>query len=84
VTITIRDASTPAAAVSNATVAGQWSNGASGTASCVTASNGSCSVTSAKLSNGTQSATFTVTSVTRAGATYNPGANVASSVIVPK
>src|SRR5436190_17925020 len=29
VTITIRDANTPAAPVSNATVAGQWSNGAS-------------------------------------------------------
>jgi hypothetical protein len=84
VTITIRDANTPAAPVSNATVAGQWSNGASGTASCVTTSNGSCSVTSAKLSNGTQSAKFTVTGVTRTGITYNSGANVASSVVVAK
>jgi hypothetical protein len=84
VTITIADASTPAAPVSNATVVGQWSDGASGTASCLTASNGSCSVTSAKLSNGTQSARFTVTGVTLAGATYNSAANVASFIVVPK
>jgi len=70
------------AAVSGATVVGNWSVG--GTASCVTGTAGSCSVTSAKLTNGTASATFTVTNVTRSSSTYNSAANLMSSFTVPK
>jgi hypothetical protein len=50
----------------------------------VTDTTGSCSVTSAKLTNGTQSVTLTITGVTHPTATYNASANVASSITVNK
>ena len=56
--------------VANATVSGTWSNGASGTASCTTGSNGQCSVNISDISNGTGSVTFTVNNVTRATFIY--------------
>jgi Fibronectin type III domain len=82
VTITVKDAN--GGLISNATVAGSWSSGNPASGSCVTGTNGSCSVTSAKLTNGTQSVTLTITGVTHPTATYNASANVASSITVNK
>jgi hypothetical protein len=81
-TITVVDASN--AAVSNATVTGAWSNGASGTASCTTGTAGTCSVTTGRLSNGTSSVRFDLTTVTHPTATYDPQANTATFVVVNK
>jgi hypothetical protein len=61
--------------VTNATVSGKWTNGASGTASCVTNSSGVCQVSKTGLSTNTRSVTFTVTGVTRAPLTYKSSAN---------
>ena len=56
--------------VANATVNGTWSNGASGTASCITGSNGQCTVNVSGIPNGAGSVTFTVNNVTKAASTY--------------
>jgi hypothetical protein len=68
VTITVHDANHNP--VANATVSGSWSNGASGTISCITGSNGQCIVNKSNISNGKHSVTFTVNNVTRAASTY--------------
>lgn len=76
VTITVHDANE--APVANATVSGTWSAGDSNgrTLSCVTQSNGSCSVTSGRLSRTTNaSVTFTVTNATHSLYLYQPSAN---------
>lgn len=73
VTITIHDANHNPLA--NATVSGNWSNGASGTASCTTGSNGQCTVSKSGISNGTSSVTFTVNNVTRTNFTYASASN---------
>ena len=73
VTITVHDANHNP--VANATVTGAWSNGASGTSSCTTASNGQCTVTKSNLSRGRSSVTFTVNNVTRATSTYTSANN---------
>jgi len=73
VTITLHDANHNP--VANATVSGNWSNGASGSASCTTNSNGQCSVTKSDISRGKSSVTFTVNNVSRSGYTYNPDNN---------
>jgi Fibronectin type III domain len=71
-------------AVENVTVTGNWSAGFSGTASCVTGPNGTCTVTTPKLSNGAKSVTFSVSNLSRDGFTYNSGANAVSSTVVNK
>ncbi|MFZ0544488.1 MAG: hypothetical protein WAM60_03585 [Candidatus Promineifilaceae bacterium] len=73
VTITTLDAA--GNPVANATVNGSWSNGANGSASCITDTLGQCSVTRNNIRGNRPSVTFTVTNVTAAGSTYNPGAN---------
>ena len=74
--VTIRIESATLVALSNATVTGTWSNGASGTATCKTGTTGTCTVQLAKLTRATvASVTFTVTNVTRSGGTYAPSAN---------
>ena len=73
VTVTVHDANHNP--VANATVTGVWSNGASGTASCTTGSNGQCTVTKSDLSKGRSSVTFTVNNVTRAASTYTSATN---------
>lgn len=73
VTITVHTAGE--GPVSGATVNGSWSNGATGSASCVTNASGQCSVVKNSLRTSTASVTFTVSSVTLAGNTYNAGAN---------
>ncbi len=63
--------------VSGATVAGTWSAGdTSGqTLSCVTTGSGTCIVTSGRINTSIASVTFTVTSVTGAGLTYQSSGN---------
>ncbi|MDQ3007031.1 MAG: Ig-like domain-containing protein [Chloroflexota bacterium] len=73
VTITMHDANHNPLA--NATVTGTWSNGASGTASCVTGSNGQCTVNKSDLSKGRSSVTFTINNVTRSNFSYASASN---------
>ena len=72
--VTIRVENASNAALGGAIVTGTWSNG--GSASCTTASNGTCSVQKTKMSRtAVATVTFTVTNVNRAGGTYFPAAN---------
>ena len=73
VTITVHDANHNP--VANATVTGSWSSGATGTASCTTASNGQCTVTKSNLSRGRSSVTFSVSNITRSNYTYVSASN---------
>jgi VCBS repeat-containing protein len=74
--VTIRVHDGTHSAVSGVVLTGLWSNGASGSASCTTAANGSCTVQSPKLSRtAVASVTFTVTAATRSGWTYVPALN---------
>jgi hypothetical protein len=73
VTIYVHDASENL--VSNATVTGQWSNGASGTVTCVTTSSGFCLVTKTSLNSNTTNVTFTVSDVTHATLAYQSSLN---------
>ena len=73
VTITVHDANHNP--IANATVTGLWSNGASGSASCTTASNGQCTVNKSGISKGRSSVTFTVNNVTRPASTYTSASN---------
>jgi hypothetical protein len=73
VTITVHNSSD--ASVSGATVSGSWSNGATGSASCVTNAGGQCTVSMTGLRSNVNSVTFTVSNVTKSGSTYNSGAN---------
>jgi len=61
--------------VSGVTVNGKWTNGSSGTASCVTISSGICSITKTGLKNTTTGVTFTVTSVSGSQLSYSSTAN---------
>jgi hypothetical protein len=77
--------------VAGATVNGSWSNGTTGTGSCVTNGSGQCTVSKNNLGSGVASVTFTVTNVAAAGQTYAPGSNHdpdadsnGTSIIVPK
>lgn len=73
VTITVHDSGE--ALVADATVNGSWSNGTSGSGSCVTNGSGQCSVTRNNIRRNANSVTFTVTSVTHASLAYAPGDN---------
>ena len=74
VTIAVHDAAH--GIVSGATVTGTWSNGSSGSSSCTTNASGVCSVTKTNLRrNNTASVRFTITNVTKSGATYSSAAN---------
>jgi PKD repeat protein len=79
VTVTIEDAG--GTAVANATVSGSWSSGGSG--SCTTDGTGVCSFTT-NMNKKTTSAMYTVSDVTAAGETYDPSANVDTSIVVSK
>ncbi len=70
--------------VANAQVSGSWSNGASGSDSCVTNASGICSITKTNINGNRNSVTFTVDDVTHAALTYNTLLNVESSIMVPK
>lgn len=81
VTITALDQNNAAAA--GVVVTGNWSGAKTGTASCTTATNGTCSVSTGSMSTGT-SVTFTVTNLAKSGYTYNAAANAISSLTVTK
>jgi hypothetical protein len=70
VTVTVHDAEHNP--VADATVAGSWGNGDTG--SCVTDSNGTCDVTGSKLDHGV-GAIFTVDSVSHTMLSYDPAGN---------
>jgi lysyl oxidase len=72
VIVTVRDDA--GIVVTGATVAGNWSGAISRSASGVTASNGTVTLTTGQISGGT-SVTFTVTNVTGTGLTYAPAEN---------
>jgi hypothetical protein len=73
VTITVHDASE--GLVSGATVSGNWSNGGSGNASCVTNASGQCSVTLLDNKNNTASVAFNITNLSLSGYSYDSSAN---------
>ena len=73
VMITIHDAAENP--VANATVIGKWTNGASGTAACITNASGMCQATKTGLGNKVTSVKFSVTSVTLSTSTYRASAN---------
>jgi aqualysin 1 len=79
VTITIRNYVTNTV-VSGATVSGSFSTGSS--ASCVTASTGSCAISTPNLALTTPSTQLTVNNVTGTNMVYNASQNLASQVIV--
>jgi subtilisin family serine protease len=81
VTITVLDQNN--SAVSGVVVTGGWSGAKTGTATCTTGTNGTCSVSTGNMSSGT-SVTFTVTNLSKDGYTYNSSANVVSSITVTK
>jgi aqualysin 1 len=71
-TVTVYDTGS-SAVVANATVSGTFAPGAS--ASCLTGSNGSCTLSSGNLSLSVNSTTFSVTNVSGTSMTYDSGAN---------
>ncbi|MDQ3129119.1 MAG: Ig-like domain-containing protein, partial [Chloroflexota bacterium] len=74
--VTIRIDSATHVGLSGAVVTGSWSQGSSGTGTCTTATNGTCSIQKTKLSrSAVASVRFTVTGVTRTGGTYEPITN---------
>jgi subtilisin family serine protease len=81
-TVTIREPDSPGTAVANATVRGSFSDG--GTASCVTNSTSSCTMSSARISKSIPSTTFTVTGISGSYLSYDSGQNSASSVSIQK
>ncbi len=72
VTATVLDAS--GVAVSGATVSGTFSN-YTGTLTCTTAANGTCTLGNFSLKRNTSSTVFTVTGVVKAASTYTATAN---------
>lgn len=73
VVITVHDAAdNPLAGV---IVTGIWSNGTSGSGSCVTDALGQCTISRLNIRNNVGSVAFTVTNATKAGFTYTPAAN---------
>jgi PKD repeat protein len=78
-TVTISVVDGQLAPVSGATVSGGWSTGA-GT-SCITGASGTCSV-SLNVNKKTASVSWTLTGLTHATLTYDPGGNVAESISI--
>lgn len=73
VTITVHDASH--GVVSGAKVNGNWSNGATGNATCTTNAAGQCTVIKTRLRLNVNSVRFNVTKVTKSGMTYSAASN---------
>jgi subtilisin family serine protease len=81
VTAIVRDVST-GSNVANATVTGNFVPG--GIISCVTASTGSCTLTSGSISKLTTSTTFTVSNVSGSGMNYDASQNTATQIVIKK
>lgn len=79
--VTIRDINT-FAVVANATVSGSFSPG--GTASCVTASTGSCTLSSARISRLKTSTVMTMSTVAGTNMSYDSSQNSASQITIRK
>lgn len=73
VLITVHDASENP--VSGVTVSAVWSNGISGSGSCVTNASGQCTITKNGIRNNVTSVVLTVTNATKAGFTYQAASN---------
>jgi hypothetical protein len=76
-------------ALANATVSGIWSNGASGTGSCTTKANGSCTVIKNNIKGNSQQVSFTVQAVSLDSVEYRSidnhgGAGSGSTISVAK
>ena len=67
--------------VENATVSGTWSDGASGSGSCTTDSNGACMFEELNINRRSASATFTVDSISGTNLNYVPGSNHANDSV---
>ena len=81
-TITLTAVDQNNAVASGVVVTGAWSGAKTGTASCTTGTSGTCSVTASNMTG--TSVTFSVTNLAKDGYTYNPAANVLSSITVAK
>lgn len=81
VNVTIRNLGT-GGPVANATVSGSFSPG--GTASCVTASSGSCTMTSGAIAASYAFTSFTVTNVSGTNMSYLPGQNSMTQINIAK
>jgi len=85
VTILVHDAAeTPLQGV---TVNGSWSNGTSGGGSCITSSDGTCTITRSNLKNNVSSVTFSITDLSfglpyQAGANHDPDGDSDGTTIV--
>jgi subtilisin family serine protease len=73
VTITVLDVS--GGPVSDASVDGTWTEGVSGSGSCVTDGGGVCSISETDIKKNVGSVVFTVEDVSHATMTYDPSAN---------
>lgn len=69
--------------VGGVTVAGSWSSGP-GSGGCVTAGDGTCTVTSSSFNQRTGTVTYTVTGLSRAGWIYQSGSNLESAITLTK
>lgn len=73
VTIVVHDAGENP--VDGVTVQGIWSNGASGSSSCVTQSDGSCSLNKGNIKGNVSSVTLTIDQLSHQSLSYDPQAN---------
>jgi hypothetical protein len=73
VAITVHDANE--GLLSGVAVSGTWGNGTSGSGSCTTAADGTCSIVSSTITNQQTSVSFTVSDLSLSGYTYQPSDN---------
>jgi len=66
------------------TVTATWSNGVSGTSTCVTNTSGTCSVTLRNIAATRSSVTLTVNNLAKPGYDYNPTGDVPNSINIAK
>lgn len=80
VTVTVHDAAH--AAVAGVTVIGTWSAGTSGTGTCTTGTTGTCTISKAGIPKGRASVAFSVTGLSKTGASYDATVNHATSITI--
>ena len=61
--------------VANATVSGNWSGGASNSATCTTDATGQCAVSVTKIKSNASSVTFSIAEISGSSFLYQPGNN---------
>jgi hypothetical protein len=69
--------------VSNATVTGDWSGGASGTDSCTTDAIGHCAISKGGLKSNVSSVIFTVSGIAHASLNYDDSGASTITVVSP-